>query len=362
MPAERIHVERTAADPVDTMLVNRISWGAVLAGVVITLSAHLILNMVGVGLGAAAIDPGSNDTPTLATATTTAGIWWSVVGIVSSFVGGLVAGRLSGSARRMTGALHGLTAWALTLLVLVYLFTATAQNVAGGAASALSGATAGVGQVVGGAVQGAAPALAEAADPFAAIEQAIRSGGNDPAALRDGAVAAVRDLLTADQAEAGAARERAADLLARAQQVPIDQARAQVGQFEAQYRETVAAAQAAATEAADATARAVSRTTLFASLALALGALAAWFGGLFGAAHASDRACACERLDRRRRGGLARFFAHLTTTAGDATRVARPVQGAAPCVALRNVARRSICARSSASIGASNVRAMLARS
>ena len=41
----------TPAEDVRTVVLNRISWGAVLAGVVLALVTHLILNMIGLGIG-----------------------------------------------------------------------------------------------------------------------------------------------------------------------------------------------------------------------------------------------------------------------------------------------------------------------
>jgi len=85
------------------------------------------------------------------------------------------------------------------------------------------------------------------------IEQRIRSatGGSDPAAARDAAVGAVRALVTGDRSQAQAAREQAAAALAQAQNIPIDQAREQVAQYEQQYRQTVEQAKQKAATAAD---------------------------------------------------------------------------------------------------------------
>jgi hypothetical protein len=123
------------------------------------------------------------------------------------------------------------------------------------------------------------------ADPFSSIEQSLRgaTGGNDPAALRDAAVAAVRAAVTGDQQQGADARYRAADALAKAQDIPVDEARTQVEGYEQQYRQAVETAKRQATEAAAVTARTVSRGALFGSLALLLGAIAGWFGGRMGA-------------------------------------------------------------------------------
>ena len=46
---------------------RRISWGAVLAGVIIVLIVQLLLSLLGVGIGASTIDPMQGDTPRAST-------------------------------------------------------------------------------------------------------------------------------------------------------------------------------------------------------------------------------------------------------------------------------------------------------
>ena len=94
---------------------------------------------------------------------------------------------------------------------------------------------------------------------------------------------AVRALVTDDPNQAEAVRERAAVALAQGQDIPIEQAREQVAGYEQQYRQTLDQAKQKAASAADAAAKTASRAALFSVLALALGALAGWFGGRAGA-------------------------------------------------------------------------------
>lgn len=82
------------------MKVNQVSWGAVFAGAVLALVASLVLNMIGLGLGVATLDPGTSDNPAASTLSIGAGIWWVVSGIVASAAGGYLAGRLSGNPTR----------------------------------------------------------------------------------------------------------------------------------------------------------------------------------------------------------------------------------------------------------------------
>jgi hypothetical protein len=279
------------AEDARSVMLNKVSWGAVLAGVVVALVTQLILNLFGIGIGAATLDPVSGDNPEAATFSIGAGIWWTLSGIIASLAGGYAAGRLAGKPKESTAGWHGLTAWAMTTLVIFYLLTSAIGGVLGGAYNTVAGALGTVAQGAGGAaqtaVQAAVPGLAQATDPFAAIENQIRgaSGGQDPAALRDTAVSSLRALVTGDEAEAADAREQAAQALAQARQIPIEQARADVQQYETQYRQAVDSARQQATEAADAAADAVSTGALFSAIGLVLGAIAAWFGGRWGTVH-----------------------------------------------------------------------------
>ena len=288
----------TPEEDARTILINRVSWGAVLAGVVVALVTHLILNMLGIGIGAATIDPLAADTPSPERFSLVASIWWTISGILAALAGGYTAGRLSGQPKEASGGWHGLTSWALTTLIIFYLLGSAVGGVIGGAFSALTTAAGGVAQTAGTAVQRAAPGLTTAADPFASIEQSLRSAGADPAAMREAAVAAVRAALTGSPTQAQEARDRAAEAIASAQNISMEEARAQVQQYEQEYKETVEKAQQQAAEAADVAATAVSRGALFGALALVLGALAGWFGGRMGVV---DPTITRERLFRRRR-------------------------------------------------------------
>ncbi|MFZ0850508.1 MAG: hypothetical protein WAO08_15015 [Hyphomicrobiaceae bacterium] len=86
----------TTEDEVRTLLFNRVSWGAVLAGVMVALVTQLILNLIGIGIGAASFDPTSNANPSGSTFSIAAGIWWALSGILAALAGGYTAGRLSG--------------------------------------------------------------------------------------------------------------------------------------------------------------------------------------------------------------------------------------------------------------------------
>lgn len=271
----------SATEEARTILLHRVSWGAIFAGVVVGLVVQVLLTMLGIGIGIATLDPGTTNNPAASTFSIASGIWYAVSGILAAFAGGYVAARMSGKTEATTGALHGLTTWAFTTLLVLYMLTTAAGGLIGGTLSAMANAMGGIGQTV---AQAAAPALADS-DPLDAIERQVRATGNDPEALNAAASEAIRALLTGDEAGADEARQQAAQALATARGVPLPEAEAQVAQIEERTRQTIDQAQQAATDAANAAASVVSTGALFAFVALALGAIAGWLGGRSGVVH-----------------------------------------------------------------------------
>lgn len=278
-----VHDERGTAH------VHQVSWGAILAGAVAALVIQIVASMVGIGIGLSALDAsGATENPTAGGFSLGAGLWWVVSGIVASLVGGYLAGRLSGRPSVSTGGYHGLVSWAVTTLVVLYLLSSAVGGLIGGAFGTVASAVGGAGQAIGGtaqtAAQAAAPSLTKLSNPFDGIESQVRqsSGGQDPAQLRDVAVSSLRAALTGDAAQKKAAEDRAVEALAKAQNIPADQARTQVQTYQQQYTQAVADAKAKGKAAAEATRSAAAQGALYAALALILGAVAALLGGRMG--------------------------------------------------------------------------------
>src|SRR5258707_3357877 len=116
-----------------TTMLSKISWGAVLAGVVLALATQILLNMLGIGIGAATLDPAMGDNPSAMSFSIGAGLWFALSTILAALAGGYAAGRLAGVPRESTAGWHGLTAWALTTLVIFYLLGSTVGGALGGA-------------------------------------------------------------------------------------------------------------------------------------------------------------------------------------------------------------------------------------
>jgi hypothetical protein len=264
-----------------TRLRNRISWGAVLAGVATALVVQMLLNMLGLGIGMATLDAANTSAnPSASTASMTAAGWWIGSGIVASLIGGVAAGRLSGTSDTGTARWHGLVSWCATTLCLMYLLTTAIGGVLGGTVNAL-------GSTVGALGRGAATAVTGVAantDGDALQAQARRLiNPNDAQSAQDSVVAYIRASVSGDQAAADRARDRAVDAVARAANVSPDEARTRLQQAEQQVRQTADQAKQAAQQAAETARKSVATAGFTGFIALVLGAVAAWFGGGFGA-------------------------------------------------------------------------------
>ena len=271
----------TVSEDAHALLLNQVSWGAIFAGVVVALVVQVLLTMLGVGIGIATLDPGTGDNPAASTFSVVTGLWYVVSGILAAFAGGYIAARMSGKTAATTGALHGLTTWAFTTLLVLYLLSTAVGSIVGGAFSGVANAVGGMGQTV---AQAAGPIVAQS-NPLEAIENQVRATGTDPEALNAAATNAIRALVTGDEADAEEARAQAAQALSTARGIPLDQAEQQVAQMEAQYHQTVDQAQRVAAETADTAASVVSIGALLAFVALVLGAIAGWLGGRSGVVH-----------------------------------------------------------------------------
>lgn len=286
---------RDVVEDAHTIMVNRISWGAVFAGVVIALVTQLILNMIGVGVGAATIDPATaGGTPSLFNFSLSAAIWWTVSGIIAAFIGGFAAGRLAGEPRQSTAAWHGLTSWALATLMVFYLLTTSLTALIGGTVNAATGVVGAVGNTLGTAVTTTAATAGDVAASdevnFEAIIQDIQqmAQAEVPQEAVDSAIASVRAAVTGEGVDDPQAIEEAAQALAEVRDIPVAEARIEVEGYVAQYQQTVATAQEGAVEIADTASDTVASTALLGALALLLGAIAAWFGGRAGSVKPTD--------------------------------------------------------------------------
>lgn len=128
-------------------LVRRFSWGALFSGVVTVLVIQLLLALLGFAVGFSTIDPAEagEGTPGFGAFATGGAWWWALSSFVAVFVGGWVAGRLSGAPRRIDSALHGFVTWGAATLITFWLLTSTLGALIGGAFNAVGSAASAIG-------------------------------------------------------------------------------------------------------------------------------------------------------------------------------------------------------------------------
>ncbi|RZI54101.1 MAG: hypothetical protein EOP12_04745, partial [Pseudomonas sp.] len=119
----------------------RVSWGAIIAGVVIAIVCQMVLSLLGAGIGLSTVDPMRYSSPDASTFGIGAGIWWAVSSIISLFAGGWVAAHLAGSPEKTDAALHGLLTWGLAAIVTAYLLASAVGAVVRGGASVVGTAS-----------------------------------------------------------------------------------------------------------------------------------------------------------------------------------------------------------------------------
>ncbi|MFC7542346.1 hypothetical protein ACFQU2_26660 [Siccirubricoccus deserti] len=106
-----------------------------------------MLSILGVAIGASAVDATNADTPSGQTFGIAGGVWLLVSNLIGLAAGGYVAARLSGSTDTTDTTLHGLSVWAIGYLLSAVLL---GNIIAGTASTAVQGAS----SVLGGVMQG----------------------------------------------------------------------------------------------------------------------------------------------------------------------------------------------------------------
>ncbi len=149
----------------------RIKWTAVWAGLVVGMSAQLVLTLLGLAIGAWSID--LQEAQPAGGVPLGAGLWTGLSLLLSAFIGGYVTARLSGNFVRSDGMYHGAVVWGVTWLIFGWLTTTAMSVMLGGVFSALGSAL----QTTGQGLTSAASAALTKLDPKSTLSIS-------PAALR----------------------------------------------------------------------------------------------------------------------------------------------------------------------------------
>ncbi|SDB61438.1 hypothetical protein [Belnapia rosea] len=277
-------------------LQRRVSWGAILAGGVVAVAVGTMLSVLGVAIGASAVDATQGQSPEAGNAGIIAGAWLLISNLIGLAVGGYVAARLSGSADRTDSTLHGLSVWAigylLSAVLLGNVIAGTAATATQGASSVLGGLAQGAGQAAS-AAAGPASQMASQIDPSKLVERAqtaLRTGGDPAAMSSDQRNAEIGQLLTRRVTDGNLPqgdRDRLSRLVAAEYNIAPDEANRRLQQVEQQATETAQAAERQAREAADAAATAGAVAAYWIFAAMLLGAVAAVLGARAGTRNAA---------------------------------------------------------------------------
>lgn len=115
-------------------------WSAIVAGAVAAIALQVLFALLGTAIGLTVV-AAANDAPEAGLSMGGA-IYWLVTGLISLFVGGMIAGRMRGCADRGVSAMHGFLTWCTVTAISLWLLT-----MAGGAA--VSGTLGMVGDAMG---------------------------------------------------------------------------------------------------------------------------------------------------------------------------------------------------------------------
>ncbi|MDJ0275356.1 hypothetical protein QLH51_00860 [Sphingomonas sp. 2R-10] len=280
-PIDKTRVGKTA---------TRLSWGAVLGGVVIAVAVQLVLGILGAGIGLTMVDPVDGTTPGAAGFGIGAGIYWLITTVLALGAGGYAAARVAGVTERFDALVHGLVVWGVTLILTLYLLTSAVGGIIGGAFRTIGAVAGTAGTAVGAAAPAAASVAGIDANDVKDAARDVRSEAaaylsdapNDPAQMTpeqaQAEIAKQLPALARGGAEGEQAESRIVDVVAAQRKISRSEAQAQVTRARQQFVQTKNETIATAKSATDKAAGAAAGTSFVLVLALLIGAGAAGFG------------------------------------------------------------------------------------
>lgn len=186
--------------------IRRVSWGAIIAGSVVSVALMILFATFGIGIGAAIIDPQFDQNPTSGMSTT-AGFYLVVTQLIALGAGGYIAARLAGIPRPISSMLHGASVWALATIFLAWASVIGAGAVFGAAGTLMSS----TGSVIASAGEAvipddiSLPSPSEIADQISIddlpeeVQATLRENGITEQNLRTEAQAAFRNVFSQDE-------------------------------------------------------------------------------------------------------------------------------------------------------------------
>jgi hypothetical protein len=262
--------QRVARSGSNEANLSGVSWSAVLAGAFVTAALSLILLALGTGLGFASVSVWSGVGASASTIGTAAILWFILIQIMSSSMGGYLAGRLR---TKWTGihtdevyfrdTAHGLLAWSVALVVTAAFLASAATSLMGSAPDKSTTPSPALQSQIG-----------QAGPNAYFIDSLFRTDGSKPAVENDSATreAAIIFATSLKQGDLSATDKTYLDQLVMS--------RTGVSQSEADKR--VSDAFLSTKSSAEAARKAIAHTLLWTFIALLIGAFCASFSGTIG--------------------------------------------------------------------------------
>jgi hypothetical protein len=266
---------------------SRISWGAVLAGAVVSVATTILLSLLGAAMGAGSIHALDATASDLNNYGIGAAIWEIINLALSMAFGGYVTARLSGTHSHLDGELHGVTMWGIAVLLGTLLLARAVSGLFGLVEPGIGSV---VGRAVGGsgAVSSVVPPELSSQVMIDRLQRALGSSGDPTTMNREQIGAEIAALVhnsLADGSLPEADRTRLVNLVAAQSGVTREEATRRVTQMENDAKASLALVEQKARTAADEVARSTATAARALFTALVVGLLAALVGAWLGTRH-----------------------------------------------------------------------------
>ena len=282
------------ADGHNESTVSAVSWSTVIGGAFASSALSLLLLTLGSGLGFVSSSAYREQGASAAAVGIGAALWLILTQILSSGLGGYLAGRLRTKWANVhtdevyfRDTAHGFLVWALGAIISAMLLASAASSLIGSGASLLSGLGGGLTSMVGKGASGASQAAANAiGDPTAYVNDTLLRADKPAPNADPQAVTAEVGRIVANSVKNGeiapADRSYVAQVVAARTGLSQADAEKRVDDTIQKAKDTAAKAEAAAREAADKARAASAYAALWLVVSMLVGAFCASYGALIG--------------------------------------------------------------------------------
>ena len=272
---------------------SAMSWSAVIGGAFAASALSLLLLALGTGLGFTSVSAFQGKGATGATVGIGAGLWLLVTQVLSSGLGGYLAGRLRtkwtsihSDEAYFRDTAHGFLVWALGAIISASLLASAGSSLIGGGASLVSSLGGGVANAAGKLTGDVGQGAASIGDPTAFVSDGLLRGDKPAPNADPQAVTAEVGRIVANSVKSGqiapADRTYVAQVVSTRTGLPQGDAEKKVDDTIQKAKDAAAQAEAKAREAADAARKASAYAALLLALSMLVGAFCASYGALMG--------------------------------------------------------------------------------